>query len=55
MKINALTFTSVGPGFEGAAVETACTGVTAGRLAGSSLVEITFTKSVVACVAAGKA
>jgi len=42
----ALTFTSVGPGLEKAAV-------TAGRLGGSSLVEITFT--VVACVATGRA
>lgn len=51
----ALTFTSVGAGFEGAAVVTGCAGVTAGRLAGGSLVEITFTKSVVAGVATGKA
>lgn len=52
---NTLTFTSVGPGFKGAAVLTGCVGVTAGRLAGSSLVESIFTKSVVACVAAEKA
>lgn len=50
-----LTFTSVGPGFEGAAVVSGCTGVTAGRLAGGSLVAINFTKSVVGCAATGKA
>lgn len=51
----ALTFTSVGPGLERAAVMTGCAGATAGRLAGGSLVEIAFKKSVVACVTTGKA
>lgn len=47
-----LTLTRVGPGFEGATVVTTC--AKAGRPV-SSLVETTFTKSVVACVAAGNA
>lgn len=55
MAKKSLTFTSVGPGFEGAAVVMGWAGVTAGRLAGGSLVEITFAKSDAACVAAGKA
>lgn len=43
-----LCLTSVGPGFEGAAVVTGGAGVTAGRPTGCSMVEIT-------CVATGKA
>lgn len=49
---SALTLTRVGPGFEGATVVTTC--ATAGRPV-SSLVEATFIKSVVTCVAAGNA
>lgn len=52
MEIHALTLTSVGPGFEGAAVVTGCVGATAGRLAGGSLVEMTFTRSAAGAGAA---
>lgn len=48
-----LTFTSVGPGFERAVVGTSW--AVAGRLAGGSLAEITFTKSAVTCAANGRA